>query len=325
MSLERPHPPTTELDPQAVEAFASTFLNRTDLYALQQPDGHYTCVKEPLTPALVAAHLYGEITLGTYALNSRSQTSWLCLDADTPEQWDGIWRLGVTLCRLSVTPYLEASRRGGHLWLFFPHMSGVNTRAFGHALIASHGLDDVELFPKQDILSTGPGSLVRLPLGVHRKDGFRYYFLNRRGQPLAPTIRQQVDLLGAPDRVPEEFITEILVASPSMDDSAPASLTESSSITPPTGETLSQRIKASISTHDFIARYVELDPRGRGLCPFHADKHASFSVDLERNYWHCFAGCGGGSIIDFWMKWRETHGEDPNFIATLKDLAIMLL
>ena len=49
-----------------------------------------------------------------------------------------------------------------------------------------------------------------------------------------------------------------------------------------------------------------------------------FSVDREGNYWHCFAGCGGGSIIDFWMKWRETHGQDADFTSAVKDLAEML-
>ena len=35
--------------------------------------------------------------------------------------------------------------------------------------------------------------------------------------------------------------------------------------------------------------------RGCGLI----DLHPSFGVNTEGNYWHCFAGCGGGSVIDF--------------------------
>ena len=65
---------------------------------------------------------------------------------------------------------------------------------------------------------------------------------------------------------------------------------------------LSERIKASISAYDFVSQYVELSPTGRGLCPFHDDQRASFSINIEENYWYCFAGCGGGSIIDFYMK-----------------------
>ena len=59
---------------------------------------------------------------------------------------------------------------------------------------------------------------------------------------------------------------------------------------------------------------------GAGLCPFHEDQHMSFSVNAERNYWHCFSGCGGGSIIDFWMKWQ-----DCDFKTAVKELAVMLL
>ncbi len=58
---------------------------------------------------------------------------------------------------------------------------------------------------------------------------------------------------------------------------------------------------------DFIGRFVDLSttPRGAiGHCPFHEDEHQSFSVYRDGNYWKCFAGCGGGSIIDFWMKFN---------------------
>lgn len=47
---------------------------------------------------------------------------------------------------------------------------------------------------------------------------------------------------------------------------------------------------------DLVARYVDLSPlrgrqRGKVLCPFHQEKTPSFSVDLEREVFHCF-GCG---------------------------------
>jgi len=49
------------------------------------------------------------------------------------------------------------------------------------------------------------------------------------------------------------------------------------------------------------------------------------SVHLDHNFWHCFAGCGGGSILDIYAKWREQHGEDGSFIATITAHAEMLL
>jgi DNA primase len=41
-----------------------------------------------------------------------------------------------------------------------------------------------------------------------------------------------------------------------------------------------------------------------GNCPFHDDPNLCFGVNREGNYWQCFAECGTGSIIDFWMKWK---------------------
>jgi DNA primase len=73
----------------------------------------------------------------------------------------------------------------------------------------------------------------------------------------------------------------------------------------------------------FVSEYVDLKPVASGaigLCPFHDDHNPSFGVNAKSNYWHCFAGCGGGSVIDFWMKWRE-----GDFAAAVTELAEMLL
>lgn len=43
---------------------------------------------------------------------------------------------------------------------------------------------------------------------------------------------------------------------------------------------------------------------GMAKCPFHKDGNPSMSVDDVKGLWNCFAGCGGGSIIDFEMKYR---------------------
>ncbi len=54
-----------------------------------------------------------------------------------------------------------------------------------------------------------------------------------------------------------------------------------------------------------ISEYVALKKRGRnylGLCPFHSEKTASFTVSAEKQMFHCF-GCGeGGNIFSFLMK-----------------------
>jgi DNA primase len=57
-----------------------------------------------------------------------------------------------------------------------------------------------------------------------------------------------------------------------------------------------------------------------GLCPFHDDRHPNFCINEEGNYWHCFAGRGGGSVIDFWMK-----RQGCDFTMAVTELSEMLL
>lgn len=70
---------------------------------------------------------------------------------------------------------------------------------------------------------------------------------------------------------------------------------------------------------DVISPYVRLTKRGSnyvGLCPFHNEKTPSFSVNTERQCFHCF-GCGvGGNSISFVMKY-----ENLTFTEAVRQLA----
>jgi hypothetical protein len=290
----------------------------------------YASIKATLHPDLIVAHLRGFITIGAYALDTDNRAKWLCFDADTLEQWQQLIGLSASLLKQRVPSYLELSRRGGHLWLFFSPLTGRDVRRFGKQLLADQHIAPLELYPKQDQLRTGVGSFVRLPLGKHKMTGHRYHFITLTGEPLAPTVRAQLALLALPEPVPRAFIDDVLARAA---ENRPVSPTRpfherktskkgkrSRANAPP-----SERIKAAISVFDFVSQYVELDAQGRGYCPFHPDEHKSFGVSQDRNYWHCFAGCGGGSVIDFWMQWRKHHGEDESFTATITDLADRLL
>ncbi|HEY9078074.1 MAG TPA: CHC2 zinc finger domain-containing protein [Anaerolineaceae bacterium] len=305
--------PKNEVEPLA-GMLSATFIQRHDLYARQLNDGSYICIRKPLSPGHVMAHLAGDLTLGGYALDQNSLAKFIVFDADDLPQFTGLLAMMRNLVEQAVISYCEVSRRGGHLWLFLPKpVDGKSARLFGKNLLRQHQLHGIELFPKQDRLSDGPGSLIRLPFGVHRKTGKRYGFITEERKPLAPTLQEQIRILGAPVKVPEAFMNDLLVRTPP-EPQAPVLLSVGDPKTP-----LSERIKNSVSVYDFISRYIELSPAGRGLCPFHDDHALSFSVNAEKNYWHCFAGCGGGSVIDFWMRYRNC-----DFCSAVRELAEVL-
>jgi hypothetical protein len=310
----------SELEPDLVAGFGRTFINRFDRYPLQLPNGKYVTVDEPLTMPMIEAHIRGTRTIGAYALDAQSTAKWICFDADDGLSWYGLRALHTFLADKQMPSYLETSRRGGHLWLFLEPMSGKDARRFGKHLLAEHHLITVELYPKQDKLRTGPGSLVRLPLGVHRKNSRRYFFISSSDTSIIPNIDHQLHMLSTPERVARSVLTSFV---PALPETQP--VTTFIKQEPAKSETPSARIKNAVSVFDFVGRYVPLDENGRGFCPFHDDHHQSFSVSQDGNYWHCFAGCGGGSIIDFWMKWREKLGQDTTFLATITELARMLL
>lgn len=301
---------------QIARNLMDTFLHRRDLYARQLDDGSYVCIRKPLTEQHVLAHLKGGITLGAYALDQAGLARFVALDGDDDSQLHSLICMNTSLHANGIPSFLEQSRRGGHLWLFLPRpKQGSIARSFGLDLAQRFGLTGIEVFPKQDRLSGGPGSLIRMPFGIHRKTGQRNGFVNADLAPLSKDWIDQMQILTNPETVPDDYIN--LVTTKNAQPSTPIFNTKSilpEKITP------SGRIKAAISVYDFVSQYVELNPGGIGLCPFHPDTKRSFAVHREENYWHCFAGCGGGSIIDFWMKYRNC-----DFTTSVKELSALLL
>jgi len=302
---------------QSAMKLAQQFVQRWDLHARQLDDGRYICIHKSLNAGHLIAHLRGEITLGSYLLNPKSEARFLVFDADDENGISDLVSLAQNLDNEDIPTYLEASRRGGHLWFFFGQaISGLRVREFGGGLLSSHGINGIELFPKQDQLAVGPGSLIRIPFGVHRRDGQRYSFITLEGEPLAPTISQQIRVLSTPQFVPEAVFDANRAYASVHEKTVPQKTVESP------GETVSARIKNRVSVLEFICQFVDLQPSGLGaigLCPFHEDLNPSLSVNAQDNYWHCFAGCGGGSIIDFWMLWT-----DSDFKETIVELAHIL-
>lgn len=65
------------------------------------------------------------------------------------------------------------------------------------------------------------------------------------------------------------------------------------------------RVRNASDIVEVVSQYVDLKQRGRnffGICPFHQEKTASFSVAPDKEIYHCF-GCGvGGNVLNFMME-----------------------
>ena len=80
-----------------------------------------------------------------------------------------------------------------------------------------------------------------------------------------------------------------------------------------------EEIKRAADIVEIIGQVVQLKKAGKnylGLCPFHSEKDPSFTVNQERQTFHCFGCKKGGDVFSFWM---EYHGS--TFPEALRDLA----
>ena len=84
-------------------------------------------------------------------------------------------------------------------------------------------------------------------------------------------------------------------------------------------EDLVEQVRQSNDIVDVISSYVNLKRSGSnymGLCPFHNEKSASFSVSPGKQMYYCF-GCGaGGNVFTFLMEY-----ENLTFVEAMEELA----
>jgi len=84
-------------------------------------------------------------------------------------------------------------------------------------------------------------------------------------------------------------------------------------------EDIISRVRDSVDIVDLVSGYVSLKKTGKnhtGLCPFHAEKTPSFSVNPDKQIFHCF-GCGAGGDV---FKFIELQ-EGLNFPDAVRALA----
>ncbi|GHO95433.1 hypothetical protein KSF_054810 [Reticulibacter mediterranei] len=287
---------------EIVELYASLFVHCRSYYAVQQRDGSYRPSRQPLTLALLASHLQGRFTLGTYVVDRAGYCSFAVFDADSEDGLERLALLARVLVEQDIFLILEASRRGGHGWVHFKQpIQAVVVRTWLLPYAQAFGM---ELYPKQDeVRADGFGSLVRLPLGVHRRSGGWYPFVvvsdGRLLVPVGETVAacclwagEQVQRVSVPCEVEESVYEE----------------NNGEVVAFGAGQLGRGMIRAWCREQDIvevIGRYTLLDRRGVGRCPlpghhYRGDARPSLQVfGGDDPHWYCYTWGRAGDVFDF--------------------------
>jgi hypothetical protein len=127
---------------QAAELYAATFAGRQDAYAIWSPaDQFHRAVRQPLTGDIILTAFETGVPVSGYILATDSTTHLAVLDIDR----DDGYVLGQQALRritgLGGLGYIEASRRGCHLWVVLDRpLPGIVVRSALRQLIVEAGL-----------------------------------------------------------------------------------------------------------------------------------------------------------------------------------------
>ncbi len=165
------------------------FVNRRDIYAIQQKDGTYRIEKKLLTDKVLLHHITGKETIGAYQLAPKSNTvKYICIDIDegtikNPQETAKKIYYRFQQGFINEAVWLEASRfpdHSYHIYLLLNSVPGDVAKYIGNQGLKKIGITGIEVFPKQSELSKEKpyGNLVKIPLGLHQEKGKWSKFLN---------------------------------------------------------------------------------------------------------------------------------------------------
>lgn len=166
-------------------------VGNPDVYAVQNEDGSWYPVREPLDDHVLADHLAHEKTVGTYVghrVSEATVASTMVVDIDDGNR-ESAMSVQTALAELGFPAWCVgvefSGKKGYHVWLVLqdpvPNMS---LRRLGRAVLALAGQPaSTEVFPKQDEVRD-LGNLVKLPHGVHRVTGNENPFEGTFPRPL---------------------------------------------------------------------------------------------------------------------------------------------
>lgn len=295
-----------------------TCIGRHNDYAVQRADGLYYRTRRPLSYNVLRRHVAGVETIGTYLIDEQECCRFAVFDADSDEGFVQVIAVQARLAGDGIPSYLEASRRGAHLWVMF---SVPAPAALVRRWLLPYCPGGVEFYPKQDRADWDhPGSLVRVPFGVHRLTGRRYPFVavGSDGQLVSviASVKAALSWLSTIDRAPVPAAHSL----PQRDHVGLPTQKKCTSKKAPD----STQLETTLSIRDWNARqnpltligqYVGLDSHGIGCCPFgwhHAngrDSRPSFKVHTPKiagGYcWYCSTWERGGSVFDFLLLYHN--------------------
>jgi hypothetical protein len=282
-------------------------IGRRDTYAVQLESGTYARVRRALTEQDLIDHIVGRKTIGTYVIREDERCAFAVLDADLENGFFVLQAVAQQLLSDGGHLHLERSRRGGHAWLFFEQPESADkVRAWLAPIAQAHNL---ELYPKQ-ATSAGVGSLIRVPLGIHRRSGTRYPFVDL--QTLRAVARNTAGILAWLPSAAQSTCPTIAPATVGAPGKRALQFHHDGKSA--TGYRSIREWNAAQDPFGVIGRYVDLDRCGGGRCPFGEHHSGGIDDDSFQVYepgapggycWFCHTWDQGGSVFDFL---RHYHG-----------------
>ena len=161
------------------------FINRDDSFAVMREGlNEYFVIKEILTPDILLKHIKGDITIGIFQISQDNKVRWICWDFDSDENktledvFEDAKKLYLFLKENGYNPLLEFSgHRGYHVWIFCDKVNAEDAKLFAERMVKEVKVNPHEIFPKQiELNRKGYGSMVKLPLGIHKVSNRRSFF-----------------------------------------------------------------------------------------------------------------------------------------------------
>ncbi|WP_283678791.1 DNA primase [Lentilactobacillus sp. Marseille-Q4993] len=91
-------------------------------------------------------------------------------------------------------------------------------------------------------------------------------------------------------------------------------------------EDVIEQVRSQVNIVDVVSQYVQLSQSGKnlfGLCPFHEERTPSFSVNEDKQIFHCFSCGRGGNVFKFLMEIENiSFPEAVRKVATMQNIQL---